>query len=170
MPSFIGDIGSLMPINTANDIKTTNKKAGSSDLGMEDFLKLMVAQFQNQDPDNAADTSDMLNQMMQMTVIQAIQNITDATSSMYSASLVGKEVTLGQYNKQGILEEIVGTVTATGMYGGKQVVFVDDKSYYLSDVMAIGKLPEKPNTPATPVTPPATDLPENTNNPNDDEE
>ncbi len=41
---------------------STNKDAGKS-LDMDDFLLLMVAMFQNQDIDNAASTSDMMNQM-----------------------------------------------------------------------------------------------------------
>ena len=77
-----------------------------------------------------------------MTTIQAISNITDATTMMYTASLVGKEVTIGQYDKNGKLEEIVGTVTATGTYGGQPVIFVDGKSYSLSSIMAVGRLPD----------------------------
>lgn len=125
--------------------QSTNKKAGT-DLDMTDFLTLMVAMFQNQDIDNAASTTDMMNQMVQMTVVQAITNIStlidDSTVLTYAASLVGKEVTIGQYIN-GELKEIVGTVTGTGMLKGQQVVFIGDDSYYLNDIMAVGRLPEK---------------------------
>lgn len=131
------------------DIKTTNPSAGKSSLDMLDFLKLMVLQFQNQDPENAASTSDMMNQLVQMSVVQAVTNITDATTMLYSASLVGKEVTIGVYGREG-LEEIVGVVTGTGTYNGQQVVFVNDESYYLSDIMAVGRLPEVEEPPETP--------------------
>lgn len=119
------------------------KKNGNS-LDMDDFLMLMVAQFQNQTIDNTADSSDMLNQLVQMSVVEAITNITDAAVMMYAGSLVGKEVTVGQYNN-GVLEEIVGVVTGTGTAGGQQVIFVNGKSYYLSDIMAVGRLPAKPD-------------------------
>lgn len=125
---------------------STNKKAGT-DLDMTDFLTLMVAMFQNQDIDNAASTSDMMNQMVQMSVVQAITNISqlidDSTVMTYSASLVGKEVTVGEY-VGGKLVETVGTVIGTGTLNGRQVVFLDnDESYYLTDIMAVGRLPEK---------------------------
>lgn len=130
--------------------KSTNKKAGS-DLDMTDFLTLMVAMFQNQDIDNAASTTDMMNQMVQMSVVQAITNIStlidDSTVLTYAASLVGKEVTIGQY-KGKELQEIVGTVTGTGTLNGQQVVFIGDDSYYLNDIMAVGRLPDKENTKA----------------------
>lgn len=120
-----------------------NSSEGGASLDMTDFLTLMVAQFQNQTLDNTADTSDMLNQLVQMSTVQAITNITDATVMMYAGSLVGKEVTIGQYNSDGTLEELVGVVTGTGVSGGQQVIFVNGKSYYLSQIMAVGRLPEE---------------------------
>lgn len=152
MSDLLGDFSRLYPtsgINNAaagSDIKTTNAAAGKSSLDMLDFLKLMVLQFQNQDPENAASTSDMMNQLVQMSVVQAVTNITDAATMLYSSSLVGKEVTIGQFGENG-LEELVGVVTGTGTYNGQQVVFVNDKTYYLSDIMAIGRLPEVEEPP-----------------------
>lgn len=119
---------------------TIDNKSRNS-LDMTDFLQLIVAQFTNQSMDNAADTTDMLNQMVQMSTVQAITNITDATVMMYAGSLVGKHVTVGEI-QDGKLVEIYGEVTGTGVAGGQQVIFVNDKSYYLSDIMAVGKLPE----------------------------
>lgn len=143
MSSFIGDIASLGATNANKaEEKGVKVKKDNSALEMTDFLMLMVAQFQNQSIDNTADTSDMLNQMVQMQMITALTNMTDATVTMYAGSLVGKEVTIGQYNGDK-LEEIVGTVTGTGVSGGDQVIFVNGKSYYLSDIMAVGRLPEK---------------------------
>jgi flagellar basal-body rod modification protein FlgD len=109
---------------------------------MTDFLQLMVAEFQNQSIDDTADTSDMLNQLVQMQMIQAITEITDAATTMYAGSLVGKEVTIGQYDSNGNLQGVVGTVTGTGSSNGSQVVFVNGESYSLSDILAIGRLPE----------------------------
>ncbi len=77
-----------------------------------------------------------------MSMVEAITNITDATVMMYSGSLVGKEVTVGKYDNSGKLQEIVGVVTGTGSVGGQQVIFVNGESFYLSDIMAIGRLPE----------------------------
>lgn len=145
---------SMMDVNNRQNLETgavkkathtTNKKAGT-ELDMTDFLTLMVAMFQNQDIDNAASTTDMMNQMVQMSVVQAITNIStlidDSTVLTYAASLVGKEVTIGEYvGKE--LKEVVGTVTGTGTLNGQQVVFIGDKSYYLNDIMAVGRLPAK---------------------------
>lgn len=138
MSSYIGDIAAMTSTQSTSSVK---KSSDSFGLDMTDFLKMMVAQFQNQDPENAADTSDMLNQMVQMSMIQAIADITDAVSLSYSASLVGKEVTVGSYDSEGRLQEIVGTVTGTGSYNGSPVIYVDGQQYSMSSIMAVGRLP-----------------------------
>lgn len=143
MGNYMGDITNyLIP---AGNTSTTKRATSSSniELDMTDFLTLMVTELTNQSIDETADTSDMLNQMVQMQMIQAITNMTDASIMSYAASLVGKEVTVGQFDADGNLQEVVGTVQGTGTMNGQQVVFVDDKYYYMNEIMAVGRLPEK---------------------------
>ena len=141
MSNYMGDISNyLIPSGV-----TSNTKRGSSDnvqMDMSDFLMLMVTELTNQSIDSTADTSDMLNQMVQMQMIQAITNMTDASIMSYASSLVGKEVTVGQYDSDGKLQEVVGLVTGTGTMNGQQVVFVNDKYYYMNEIMAVGRLPK----------------------------
>ena len=126
-----------------------------NDFGLDftDYQQLMVQQLQNQTIDNATDTSDMLNQMVQMSVVQmmskvqtSLEELTTANSMSYAASLVGKTVTVGVYNEEGKIEEIVGQVEGTGTYQGSMVIFVDGQMYSLNSIMAVGTLPEVPDT------------------------
>ena len=126
------------------------KNKDKTTLDFNDMLLLMVTQFQNQSIDNQADTNDMMNQLIQMTVMQAMTTMTTqmeelATANVmsYSASLVGKEVTLGLYDEDGNVTEKVGIVQGSGTYDGMPVIFVDGESYFLSSIMAVGRLPEK---------------------------
>ena len=42
------------------------------------------------------------------------------------------------------MAETVATVIGTGTLNGQQVIFLDnDKSYYLNQILAVGRLPEK---------------------------
>ena len=123
-------------------------------LSFTDMLGLMVTQFQNQTIDNQASTTDMMNQLVQMTTMQAMNEMTTQMEELtlanvmsYSASLVDKYVTLGVYDDEGELQEIYGKVEGAGTYDGQQVIFVGGKSYLLSSIMAVGKLPEKEETP-----------------------
>ena len=142
----MGDIANRLNVNQTTGKRaehSTSAKAGQG-LEMDDFLMLMVATLQNQSIDDTADTSDMLNQMVQMSMITAMNNIsslvTESTSLTYAASLVGKHVTVGVYEGN-VLKEIYGEVTGTGTLNGRQVIFMGDDIYYLTDVMAVGKLP-----------------------------
>lgn len=148
--------------------KPEESTKSNTDLSFEDMLMLMVTQLQNQTIDNQADTNDMMNQLIQMTVMQAltemstqVEDLTNANIMTYSASLVGKEVTVGVLdNKGNLTQEIVGEVTATGTYNGQQVIFIGDQCFPLSSIMAVGTLPEqaveggtKPVEPADPEDP-----------------
>jgi len=144
MSEYMADLSGILGAKTAeNKNIKIEKKGSSSDLDMMDFVQLMIAQMTNQGIDDTMDTSEMLSQMVQMQMIQSLVNMTDATMMSYSASLVGKEVTVGKQSSDGTLEEIVGTVTGTGTMNGDPVVFVNDEYYYLNEIMAVGKLPPK---------------------------
>ncbi|HIY22018.1 MAG TPA: flagellar hook capping protein [Candidatus Flavonifractor merdigallinarum] len=126
-------------------------------LNFEDFLQLMVQQLQNQTMDNTADTSEMLNQLVQMSTVEMLATVKDSVEALvnantlnYAASLVGKTVTVGRLDEEGNIEEIVGTVTGTGTYQGTPVIFVDGEMYALNDIMAVGVLPELPEEPEEP--------------------
>lgn len=120
-------------------------------LSFEDMLLLMVTQLQNQTIDNTADTNDMMNQIIQMTVMQAItdmktqvDDLTEANIMSYSASLVGQTVTMGIVDKNGqLVDEKVGVITATGTYNGQRVVYMGDQYYPLNQILAVGTLPPK---------------------------
>lgn len=121
-------------------------------LDFNDFLQLMVQQLQNQTIDNTADTSDMLNQMVQMSMVQmmtkvqtSLEDLTTANTMTYAASLVGKTVTVGVYDEKGNIQEVVGEVTGTGTYQNTPVIFVNDEMYPLNSIMAVGTLPKTPD-------------------------
>ena len=128
--------------------KLEQKLKDKGTLDFTDMLGLMVAQFQNQTIDNQASTSDMMNQLVQMSSMQAMtemssqmKELTLANVMAYSASLVGQTVTIGVYGDDGKLTTFEGVVEGTGTYDGQQVIFVNGKSYLLSSIMAVGKLP-----------------------------
>ena len=120
-------------------------------LSFQDMLMLMVTQLQNQTIDNTADTNDMMNQIIQMTVMQAItemstkmEDVAEANIMSYSASLVGKTVTMAVLDDKGnVVGEKVGEVTATGTYDGQRVIYVDGERFPINQILAVGTLPPK---------------------------
>ena len=141
----MADIGAISAQQIIAGQTQKSKSNTKTTLDMNDFLSLIVKQLQNQDMTNPMDDAAMMNQMVQMATINAMSTLTEASVTSYSASLVGKEVTIGEL-VGGEIKEVCGTVTGTAVYGGQQVIFVNDKSYYLTDIMAVGKLPAKEET------------------------
>lgn len=157
--TYAAKAGGSLSVDELESMGIEVHQPGEDDMGLDftDFLQLMVQQLQNQTVDNTTDTSDMLNQLVQMSVVQmmsqvqdSLQSLVDANTLTYAASLVGKEVTVGRYDEKGNLEEIVGQVTGTGTYQGSPVIFVDGEMYSLNSIMAVGRLPEIPEEPETP--------------------
>lgn len=142
MADFLADLGGMYGTRQVGNHQVTIAKKGSNlDLDMTDFITLMITQLTNQGIDDTMDTSEMLNQMVQMQMIQSMVNMTDATTMNYAGSLLKQEVTVGKW-VDGKLEEIYGEVEAIGTMDGQPVVFVNGEYYYLSEIMAIGRLPK----------------------------
>ena len=143
-----GMYGNTSMVNSSAKSAYTNSSMEAYGLDMSDFLSLMVAQFTNQTMDTTADINDMLNQLVQMQMVTALASMstamntmTDASIMTYAASLVGKEITVAGYDADGNYQEQIGLVTATGSYGGEQVVFMGEDMYYMSQIIAVGRLP-----------------------------
>lgn len=152
MSDYMGDLSSILGTGGVDYSNTALGKKDRSTLDLNDYLKLMVAMFQNQTIDNNADIGDMMNNMVQMSVVEAISSISsliqESTALNYAASLVGKQVTVGIVNNNQLVE-IEGYVAATGTYNGQQVIFLKDKSgnpiegyVPITSIMAIGWLSE----------------------------
>lgn len=165
MPLSLDMTGAAATYNSTSSVKGKLTEEDLEDMGINivdpdkdmgldftDYLQLMVQQLQNQTIDNTTDASEMLNQLVQMSTVEMLGTVQDglealvnASTLSYAASLVGKTVTVGKYDDEGNLEEIVGEVTGTGSYQGTAVIFVNGEMYSLSSIMAVGTLPEVPD-------------------------
>jgi len=78
------------------------KQASRSDLGQEDFLTLMVTQFQNQDPFEPMDNGAFLGQLAQFSTVSGIESLNNSftglsgsmqdNQALQAAGLVGHKV------------------------------------------------------------------------------
>ena len=145
MADLIGDLGSMLGVNTSLATNSTSRK-NNTELNMEDFLQLMIVQLTNQTIDDTMDTNEMMNQMLQMQMITTMANMNDISIQSYANSLVGQLVTVGLVNGN-VLEERVIEVKATGTYNGQQIIFGSDGNmYFLNQIMAVGVLPNEDGT------------------------
>lgn len=147
----IGTVDNTSDVGHRSKTVYADSDEANNTLSFQDMLLLLVTQLQNQTIDNTMDTSDMMNQIIQMTVMQAltdmkskVDDLTEANVMSYAASLVGQTVTVGILdNKGNLVGEREGVVTGTGIYNGQRVIFIGDDCYLLNQIMAVGTLPKE---------------------------
>ncbi len=61
-------------------------------LGQNDFLKLMIAQLQAQNPMNPANTNEFMGELAQFTQVEQLTNLAQANELSSAVSLIGRTV------------------------------------------------------------------------------
>ena len=124
---------------------SSNTKDRFEDLGVEDFLRLMIAELQNQDPLNPSDNKDMLNQLNAMRQIVSSDKLTNSLESIMlgqsvatASNLLGK--TVRGINQLG--EETTGTVDRVVFEEGVPKVYVGLHALRLESITEIVEKPE----------------------------
>jgi flagellar basal-body rod modification protein FlgD len=82
--------------SSSGTVDQLTSATGGFELSTDDFLKLFLAQLQNQDPTQPMDDAQMLAQLAQMTEISTLQQVQTSlagTQLAQSSALIGRNVT-----------------------------------------------------------------------------
>jgi flagellar basal-body rod modification protein FlgD len=94
-------------------------------LGQNDFLKLMIAQLQAQDPLNPGNTNEFVSELAQMTQVEQTTNLANASELSGAVQLIGRTVNYNSQSGQGGTGKVTSvqsnssgtTVTVEGVSG-----------------------------------------------------
>jgi flagellar basal-body rod modification protein FlgD len=138
----MSDVSGISTYSTYADIYGTSSTSSSSStsLTINDFYKLLAAQIQYQDADNPMDTSEMMAQLVQTQMIQAIEQMSQINVISYAASMVGKEVTMAEISATSgnFTGETTSGVVEGVLMGDDPILYVNGNGYYLSQIMTVG--------------------------------
>lgn len=83
----MSEVSSLNPVSFDNLGLTRDSQAETrnKELGQDDFLKLMVTQFQNQDPFKPMENGDFLGQMAQFSTVNGIDDLNSSISTLMTS-------------------------------------------------------------------------------------
>jgi flagellar basal-body rod modification protein FlgD len=123
--------------STAVNAKTDSSINPKGALNQQDFLKLLVAQIQFQDPLNPQSDTQMAAQLAQFTSLQQSAQTSSSLAMLQANSLIGSTVTVQIDSKT----TATGAVTGVVLNNGTPQITVGGVNYSLSQVTAI--------TPAT---------------------
>jgi flagellar basal-body rod modification protein FlgD len=122
---------------TSNQVTTSDRAV----LGKNDFLKLLVAELQNQDAMNPMDDKAMMAQLAQFNALDQMTQINETLTQFISlqqladaGNLIGKvvEVTSSEADAP-----ISGTVSRASLVDGTVQIRIGETDYDLNDVIAI---------------------------------
>ena len=92
------------PDNLSQDTK------GTSTMGKDQFLKILVAEMQYQDPLEPTTNTEWVSQMATFSQIEELQNMSDSMTKGQAQNLVGKYVIMATTDSKGETKYINGKV------------------------------------------------------------
>jgi len=107
--------------NTSNTSNTNVNQALSSTMTQADFLKLMTAQLQAQDPTNPVDNSQFVSQMAQFSQLSATQQL-DTDLQTFSGNVSSAIQTSQVLNSSNLVNREVMVPSGTASYDGTDSV------------------------------------------------
>jgi len=109
-------------------------------IGKDDFLKILAAQLQNQDPLSTKDNSEYINQMTQFSILEQLQNLNTSTNVMIlnqkfqeGNMMLGKTVTVMLTDGTIVSGEVESIMAGIGTVN----IVIDGNQYRLDDVVEI---------------------------------
>jgi flagellar basal-body rod modification protein FlgD len=119
---------------TAAVLNSSDSQASkSSTLNQNDFLQLLVAQMQNQNPLEPQSNSEMAAQMAQFTSLQQSSAMSSSLAMLQANSLIGNTVSLkvdSQTTANGVVQGVV-------MQSGTPEILVNGSLYNLNQVTTV---------------------------------
>ncbi|HQA60437.1 MAG: flagellar hook capping FlgD N-terminal domain-containing protein [Tepidanaerobacteraceae bacterium] len=95
-------------INTEYNVSNQQQKLGTTNLGKDDFLKLLVTQLRYQNPLEPMDNKEYIAQLAQFSSLEQMQNLNMQLASLSAINTIGKtaKAVVEQKEIEGIIKGI----------------------------------------------------------------
>jgi flagellar basal-body rod modification protein FlgD len=128
---------------TSSDNQTDGSQllTGSSSLGKDDFLKLLVTELQHQDPTSPMDDSQFMAQMAQFSTLEQITNVATSITQLGTSEKVSQGVALIGHSIAYTKDDGstgTGNVTGVSIVGGEIRVEMGNDSTTPDSITSIG--------------------------------
>lgn len=128
--------GVLQDVNKAIT-STAKDTTGTSNLGKDAFLQLLVCQMQNQDPMNPSNDTEFVAQLATFSQLEQMQNLNSTYEKSQAFSLIGKDVIMNTTDAAGNETQVTGKVQYVNSSGGNVQLYVADSLYDIDDLYAV---------------------------------
>jgi flagellar basal-body rod modification protein FlgD len=105
----------------------------SQTLSINDFMKLLATQFEEQDPLQPMDDTAFIAQTAQFTALQQTTTLTQNMTQMAANSYIGRQVSVNSTTGQ----TVTGTVTGVDTSGTTPNLLINGAEYPLNNLLSI---------------------------------
>lgn len=120
------------------DSSAKPKKVGTDSLGKQEFLQLLVAQMQYQDPLEPTSNTEYISQLATFSQVEQLENLNASYTNTQAFSLVGQTVTVSSTNSEtGSVTTKEGVVDYVVMEKGKAYLSIEGTLYSAEDLSKI---------------------------------
>lgn len=135
-----GQPATAATFNAPASASSTSASGSATAPTQVDFLKLLMAQMQNQDPTNPTSGTDYVTQMAQFSTVQGITQLNQSITSLLSlqgltqgVGLIGK--TVSYTNASG--QTASGAVSSVTMVGGQPQLVINNTNVNISQIQSV---------------------------------
>lgn len=130
--SAVVENGELVTSTSQSSLNASTK--GNDSVNKEDFLQLLVAQMQYQDPLEPTDNTQWVTQYAQFTQVEELQNMSSSMELSRASSLVGQTVIMNVTQSNGSTTTVQGSVEYVTYESGKAYLSINGGLYSLDDL------------------------------------
>ncbi len=135
----------MMPVDNGkvleNHATTTSvekkETKGTTNLGQDAFLQLLVAEMQHQDPLEPTTNTEWISQMATFSQLEELQALSKATENSQLFSLVGKNVIVSTEDASGNKQLKEGVVDFISMSGGEAKFSINGSLYSMEELYSV---------------------------------
>ncbi|HAA81522.1 MAG: Flagellar hook capping protein [Caldanaerobacter subterraneus] len=131
-----------MDINTNYNVTSIyNNRVSTlnSQLGKDDFLKLLVTQLKNQDPLNPMDDREFIAQLAQFSTLEQMQNMNSSFNAVRAINLIGKNIYATITDNNGNSQTVTGKVDVVYKQNGEYFLQVNGIDVPVDAVTAVSE-------------------------------
>jgi flagellar basal-body rod modification protein FlgD len=129
-------------VSNSNSTQDTSAALSNSlgSLNLDDFLKMLLTELQNQDPLSPMDSSQMLTQIGQISQVGATQSLTDTLQSVLLGQNLNNATAMIGKTISGLADDgtnVTGKVDKVTIANNQPVLNIGDKTVALKNVQAV---------------------------------
>ena len=131
------DNGKVLENNATTTTVEKKETKGTTNLGQDAFLQLLIAEMQHQDPLEPTTNTEWISQMATFSQLEELQSLSKTTENTQIFSLVGKHVIVSTEDASGNKQLKEGVVDFISVSGGQAKFSINGSLYSMEDLYSV---------------------------------